>query len=315
VRSGDNQQAPGVAVTPCRAREPLVASQRAAAGPAQTWSAALWADRFFSSLRNKVAKLLSFSTGLVRRLFGSKEQTKEEQMQSAKSRKGETPMSHPRIVSREEWQRARDQLLIKEKAATHARDALAAERRRLPMVRIEKNYLFEGPNGKVSLRDLFEGYRQLIIYHFMFAPDVDGWPSAGCPGCSMVVDHIGPLAHLHARDTTLALVSRAPLANLESYKRRMGWAIPWFSSAGTEFNEDFGVTTAEGENFGLSAFLREGDDVFHTYFTNSRGVEVLDSNFTLLDITPLGRQEEWEDSPAGWPQTPPYEWWRRHDEY
>jgi predicted dithiol-disulfide oxidoreductase (DUF899 family) len=248
-------------------------------------------------------------------LFGSKEQTKEEQMQSAKSRKGETPMSHPRIVSREEWQRARDQLLIKEKAATRARDALAAERRRLPMVRIEKNYLFEGPNGKVSLRDLFEGYRQLIIYHFMFAPDVDGWPSAGCPGCSMVVDHIGPLAHLHARDTTLALVSRAPLANLESYKRRMGWAIPWFSSAGTEFNEDFGVTTAEGENFGLSAFLREGDDVFHTYFTNSRGVEVLDSNFTLLDITPLGRQEEWEDSPAGWPQTPPYEWWRRHDEY
>lgn len=236
-------------------------------------------------------------------------------MQSAETRKDETLMRHPRIVSREEWQRARDQLLVKEKAATRARDALAAERRRLPMVRIEKNYLFEGPNGKVSLRDLFEGRRQLIIYHFMFAPEVDGWPSAGCPGCSMVVDHIGHLAHLHARDTSFALVSRAPLVNLDSYKRRMGWSVPWFSSAGTEFNEDFGVTSAEGENFGLSVFLREGDDVFHTYFTNGRGVEVLDTNFTLLDMTPLGRQEEWEDSPAGWPQSPPYEWWRRHDEY
>ena len=142
-----------------------------------------------------------------------------------------------------------------------------------------------------------------------------GWPSAGCPGCSLVVDNIGHLAHLHARDTSLAVVSRAPLANLESYKQRMGWTIPWFSSAGTDFNDDFGVTTAEGENFGLSVFLREGDSVFHTYFTTARGVEVLASNFTLLDMTPFGRQEEWEDSPAGWPQTPPYEWWRRHDEY
>ncbi|HET7238780.1 MAG TPA: DUF899 domain-containing protein [Terrimicrobiaceae bacterium] len=224
-------------------------------------------------------------------------------------------MSHPQIVSREEWRRARDQLLVKEKAATRARDALAAERRRLPMVRIEKNYLLEGPGGKVSLFDLFEGYRQLIIYHFMFAPDVEGWPAAGCPGCSMVVDHIGPLAHLRARNTTLALVSLAPLENLESYKRRMGWTVPWFSSAGTDFNEDFGVTTSEGEDFGLSVFLRDGNDVFHTYFTNGRGVEVLDTNFTLLDMTPLGRQEEWEDSPGGWPQTAPYEWWRRHDEY
>jgi predicted dithiol-disulfide oxidoreductase (DUF899 family) len=142
----------------------------------------------------------------------------------------------------------------------------------------------------------------------MFAPDVDGWPSAGCPGCSMVVDNIGHLAHLRARDTSLALVSRAPLANLESYKQRMGWTVPWFSSAGADFNDDFGVTTAEGENFGLSVFLREGDSVFHTYFTTARGVEVLDGNFTLLDMTPFGRLEEWEDSPAGWPQTPPYEW-------
>ena len=236
-------------------------------------------------------------------------------MKPAQTRQGENPVSHPQIASREEWQRARDQLLVREKAATRARDALAAERRRLPMVRIEKDYVFEGPDGKASLLDLFEGRRQLVIYHFMFAPGVDGWPSAGCPGCSLVVDNIGHLAHLHARDTSLALVSRAPLANLESYKRRMGWTLPWFSSAGTDFNDDFGVTTAEGENFGLSVFLREGDSVFHTYFTTARGVEVLASNFTLLDMTPLGRQEEWEDSPSGWPQTPPYEWWRRHDEY
>jgi predicted dithiol-disulfide oxidoreductase (DUF899 family) len=236
-------------------------------------------------------------------------------MQSGENRQGETLVSHPQIVSREEWQRARDQLLVKEKAATRARDALAAERRRLPMVRIEEDYLFEGPGGKVSLLDLFEGYRQLIIYHFMFAPDVEGWPAAGCPGCSMVVDHIGPLAHLRARNTTLALVSRAPLENLESYKRRMGWTIPWFSSAGTDFNEDFGLTTPEGETFGLSVLLREGDEVFHTYFTNGRGVEILVNSFALLDMTPLGRQEEWEDSPGGWPQSAPYEWWRRHDEY
>ena len=130
------------------------------------------------------------------------------------------------------------------------------------------------PSGKVRLLDLFEGRRQLIVYHFMFAPGVDGWPSAGCPGCSLVVDYIGQLAHLHARDTSLALVSLAPLANLESYKQRMGWAFSWVSSAGTYFNEDFGVTTAEGEHFGLSVFLRKRR-VFSTYFTNARGVEVL----------------------------------------
>jgi predicted dithiol-disulfide oxidoreductase (DUF899 family) len=217
--------------------------------------------------------------------------------------------------SREEWQRAREQLLVKEKAATRARDVLAAERRRLPMFPIEKNYIFEGPEGKASLFDLFAGRRQLIIYHFMFAPDVDGWPSAGCPGCSMVVDHLGPVAHLHTRNTSLVLVSRAPLANLEAYRRRMGWSVPWFSSAGTDFNDDFGLTTPEGETFGLSVFLRNGDAIFQTYFTTARGVEHLVSSFALLDLTPFGRQEEWEDSPSGWPQTPPYEWWRRHDEY
>src|ERR1700747_3858252 len=128
----------------------------------------------------------------------------------------------PPIVSAEEWAIAREKLLVKEKAMTRAHDAMAAERRRLPMVLIEKDYVFDGPNGKTHLLELFEGRRQLIIYHFMFAPGVDGWPSAGCPGCSMVVDHIGPLAHLHARDTSLALVSRAPIANLQTYQRRMG---------------------------------------------------------------------------------------------
>ena len=229
--------------------------------------------------------------------------------------KTEKPMNHPTIVSREEWQHARDQLLVKEKAATHAKDALAAERRRLPMVRIEKDYVFDGPDGKASLLDLFEGRRQLIIYHFMFAPDVDGWPSAGCPGCSIVIDHIGPLAHVHARDTSFAVVSRAPLANLEGYKKRMGWKVPWYSSEGTSFNEDFGVTTPEGETFSLSVFLRMGDDLFQTYFTTDRALEALDANFTLLDWTALGRQEDWEDSPEGWPQSEPYVWWRRHDEY
>jgi predicted dithiol-disulfide oxidoreductase (DUF899 family) len=236
-------------------------------------------------------------------------------MKSAKTHDEKPLTSLPKIVSREEWQHARDQFLIKEKAATKAHDALSAERRRLPMVQIEKDYVFEGPNGKVRLLDLFEGRRQLIIYHFMFAPGVGGWPTAGCPGCSMVVDHIGPLEHLYARDTSLVLVSLGPLASLEAYKKRMGWKVPWYSSAGTSFNADFGLSTDEGETFGLSTFLRDGEAVYRTYFTNQRGIETVVSSFTLLDWTVLGRQETWEDSPPGWPQTAPYEWWERHDEY
>ena len=228
---------------------------------------------------------------------------------------GPGAMNLPEVVSEAEWQAAREKLLAKEKAATRARDTLAAERRRLPMVPIEKEYVFEGPNGKATLLDLFEGRRQLLVYHFMFAPGVEGWPEAGCDGCSMVVDGVGHLAHLHARDTSFALVSRAPLANIESYRRRMGWTLPWFSSAGSDFNVDFGVTTERGEIFGLSVFLRDGDRVFRTYFTSGRGVEALGSVWTFLDLTPLGRQEDWEDSPPGWPQTPRYGWWRRHDEY
>lgn len=226
-----------------------------------------------------------------------------------------TLVADPKIVSRDEWQKARDELLVKEKVATRARDALAAERRRLPMHRIEKDYVFEGPGGKVRLLDLFEGHRQLALYHFMFAEGVGGWPTAGCPGCSLVVDNIGHPEHFNARGLSFAMVSRGPLANLEAYKKRMGWKYPWYSSAGTTFNEDFGVTTPPGETFGLSIFLRDGNDIFQTYFITSRGAEVLLSNFALLDMAPYGGQEEWEDSPPGWPQSKPYVWWRRHDEY
>ncbi len=228
-------------------------------------------------------------------------------------------MNLPRVVSAAEWDVARDPLLVKEKEATRARDALAAERRRLPMVQIDKDYVLDGPGGKASLLDLFEGRRQLIVYHFMFGPNRD----AGCDGCSMFVDQIGHLAHLHARDTSFALVSRAPLAKIEPYRERMGWTVPWFSSFDSDFNIDFGVSPErpqpteyqDGETFGLSVFLRDGDSVYRTYFTAGRGVEALGSVWTFLDLTPLGRQEDWEDSPAGYPQTRPYEWWRRHDEY
>jgi predicted dithiol-disulfide oxidoreductase (DUF899 family) len=217
----------------------------------------------------------------------------------------------PRVVSRAEWLDARDALLIKEKEATWARDALNAERRRLPMVKIEKEYSFEGPNGTASLLDLFEGRRQLILYHFMFDPRWD----EGCDGCSMVVDNMGHAAHLHARETSRVLVSRAPLSKIEPFKKRMGWTVPWYSSFGGDFNDDFGVTTDEGETFGLSVFLRDGGSVFQTYSTDGRGVEYLGSNWSYLDLTPYGRQEDWEDSPEAWPQTPRYVWWRHHDQY
>ena len=228
-------------------------------------------------------------------------------------------MNLPPVVTAEEWQVARDALLVKEKRATRARDALAAERRRLPRVRIDNDYVFGGPAGKATLLDLFEGRSQLLLYHFMFGPNAD----AGCNGCSMFVDQIGHLAHLHARDTSFALVSRAQIAKIEGYRKRMGWTIPWYSSFETDFSVDFGVgpetpqegVYQDGETFGLSVFVRDGDDVYRTYFTTQRGVESLGSVWTFLDLTPLGRQEGWEDSPDGYPQTKPYEWWRRHDEY
>ena len=228
-------------------------------------------------------------------------------------------MNLPPVVSETEWQAARDALLAEEKEETRARDALAAKRRRLPIVRIDKDYVFDGPDGKTSLLDLFQGRRQLLLYHFMFGPSQD----AGCDGCSMVVDQICHLAHLHVRDTSFALVSRAPITKIEAYRKRMGWTVLWHSSFESDFNVDFGVgpetpqpdAYQDGETFGLSVFLRDGDGVFRTYFTTTRGVEALGSVWTFLDLTPLGRQETWEDSPAGYPRTKPYEWWRRQDEY
>jgi predicted dithiol-disulfide oxidoreductase (DUF899 family) len=228
-------------------------------------------------------------------------------------------MNLPPVVSAEEWQAARDALLVKEKEATRARDALAAERRRLPRVRIDKDYRFDAPNGNATLLDLFEGRRQLLLYHFMFGPNQD----AGCDGCSMFVDQIGHLAHLHARDASFALVARAPIDKLDAYRKRMGWTIPWYSSFESDFNVDFGVgpetpregVYQDGESFGLSVFLRDSEEIYRTYFTTARGAEALGSVWTFLDLTPLGRQEDWEDSPEGYPQTKPYQWWRRHDEY
>ena len=254
-------------------------------------------------------------------------------------------MRYP-TVSREEWLVARKALLAKEKEFTRQRDALSALRRRLPMVEIDKAYLFEGPDGTVRLLDLFEGRRQLIVYHFMFDPNdpppgKSGEPwDEGCSGCSFLVDNIGHLAHLHARDTSLVLVSRAPLAKIIPFKARMGWTVPWFSSFGSDFNYDFHATLdeavapveynyrnqaelagkgeshfAQGEAHGLSVFLRDGDRIFHTYSTYARGVDPLNGTYNYLDLTPLGRQEDWEESPEGWPQAPTYEWVRHHDRY
>ena len=227
------------------------------------------------------------------------------------------PQAFPKIVTASEWQRARDELMAKEKALTHARDALSAERRQLPMTQVEKPYTFEGNSGPVSLLDLFEDRPQLLLYHFMYAPGVNGWPNAACPGCSMFLDNIGQFTpvHLKARGISLAVVSRAPLANIEAYRKRMEWPHRWVSSADNTFNVDFGMTTDEGERHGLSVFLRKDGGVFRTYFTSQRGTEGLGNIWGFLDATPYGRQESWEKSPEGWPQAAPYQWWRRHDEY
>jgi predicted dithiol-disulfide oxidoreductase (DUF899 family) len=185
------------------------------------------------------------------------------------------------------------------------------------MTRVEKDYVFEGPEGKVRLLDLFDGRPQLLLYHFMFAPGVNGWPAAGCPGCSNYLDNIGQFTrvHLAARDVSFAVVSLAPMANIEAYRKRMQWPGPWVSSAANTFNTDFGLTTPEGENHGLSVFLRDGDALFRTYFTSARGMETAGNIWNMLDLAPFGRQEEWEDTPAGRPQSPTYGWVRRHDEY
>jgi predicted dithiol-disulfide oxidoreductase (DUF899 family) len=219
-------------------------------------------------------------------------------------------MNTPPIVSAHEWRAARQQLLVKEKDLTRARDALAAERRRMPWLEVDKAYAFEGPQGRASLVDLFDGRRQLVVYRAFFEPGVDGWPDHACRGCSMLADHVGNLAHLNARDTTLVFASRAPQADIARVKARMGWAMPWYTIK-DDFDADFEVDEWHGTN----AFIRDGDRVFRTYFIDARGDEALGSTWSYLDMTALGRQEDWEDSPEGYPQTPPYGWWNWHDEY
>ena len=217
-------------------------------------------------------------------------------------------MQTPPVVTPEEWEQARQKLLIREKEVTRARDALAAERRRMPWTAVESDYRFEGPAGPASLLDLFDGRRQLVVYRAFFEPGVNGWPDHACVGCSLMADQVSNLSHLHARDTSLVFASRAPQADIQRMTARMGWQIPWYTIT-DGFDADFGV----GEWHGHNAFIRDGDRIFRTYFVNDRGDEGMGTTWSYLDITALGRQEEWEDSPEGYPQTPPYRWWRYHD--
>lgn len=209
---------------------------------------------------------------------------------------------HPRVVSRDEWMAARETLLLHEKELTKHADRVSAERRRLPMVKLEKPYIFDGPEGKRSLYDLFDGHQQLIVYHFMYDPAWD----KGCDGCTGFVSELGDLSELSARNTQFVLISRAPFDKLQAYKASKGWQRPWYSSFNSDFNDDFQVTVNSGERHGLSVFFRVADDVFHSYSTYNRGTESLTDVYRLLDMTPYGRQEDWEDSPAGWPQRPTY---------
>ncbi|MBD9482614.1 DUF899 domain-containing protein [Pseudomonas sp. PDM14] len=240
----------------------------------------------------------------------------------------------PKVVSREAWRAARIALLAKEKAFTRQRDALNAERRRLPLVEVHEDYRFLGPHGEVRLLDLFEGRRQLIVYHFMYLRE----HGEGCDGCSLVVDNIGHPAHLHARDTSLALVSRAPLAEIEAFRQRMGWTLPWYSSFESRFNYDYHVSLDEnvapveynyrdrdelqrlgqdyhlaGEQPGVSVFLRDGERVYHSYSSYGRGLDLLVGTYNYLDLTPLGRLEGWDGMPDLDGQGT--RWWRLHDSY
>lgn len=219
-------------------------------------------------------------------------------------------MEMPPVVSAEQWEAARQELLVREKELTRARDALAAARRRMPRMAVEKAYRFVGSNGPATLLDLFEGRRQLVVYRFFFEPGVNGWPEHGCRGCSFLADQVAHVAHLNARDTTLAFVSRAPQPDIARLKSRFGWTVPWYTLT-DDFDADFGVDEWHGTN----AFLRDGDRISRTYFVASRGDEAMGSTWSYLDLTALGRQEDWEDSPPGYPQTPPYQWWSLHDEY
>lgn len=220
-------------------------------------------------------------------------------------------MNTPPIVSPQEWAAEHAKLLVKEKAHMRAGDALHAERRRMPWMALEKPYAFEGPNGTVSLLDLFAGRRQLIVYRAFFEPGVGGWPDRACVGCSLMADQVSHLAHINARDTTLVYASRAPQADIARLQTQMGWEhIPWYTITDS-FDSDFGVHEWHGHN----AFIRHGEGIYRTYFINARGDEAMSSVWSFLDMTALGRQENWEDSPPGYPQTKPYGWWKRHDAY
>jgi predicted dithiol-disulfide oxidoreductase (DUF899 family) len=221
----------------------------------------------------------------------------------------------PEIVSAPLWRSALTELLVAEKEMTRSRDALAAKRRRMPWTAVDTDYRFEGPDGPATLLDLFDGRRQLIVYRAFMDPDLGDWPERGCVGCSLMADHIGNLAHLNARDTTLVYVSYGPQADIARLRDRMGWDIPWYTmvpgSTG-RFDADFDVDQWHGTN----AFIRDdGGRVYRTYFINGRGDEAFVNTWNFLDMTALGRQETWEDSPEGYPQSPPYEWWRWNDAY
>jgi predicted dithiol-disulfide oxidoreductase (DUF899 family) len=226
-------------------------------------------------------------------------------------------MKTPPIVSSEDWHAARDKLLVREKEVTRARDALAAERRRMPWMAVDKEYSFDGPDGRVSLDDIFEGRRQLVVYRAFYGPEVTtyapggSYPDRACVGCSMVADQVAHPAHLNARDTTLAFASRAPQENIQRLKQRHGWQhIPWYTIT-DDFDKDFDV----GDWHGTNAFIRNDGRIFRTYFVDARGDEQMGNTWNYLDITALGRQEEGEDSPEGYPQTPAYQWWNYHDAY
>jgi len=232
-------------------------------------------------------------------------------------------MNSPRIVARDEWLAARTEFLAREKEFTRQRYALNEARHRLPMVKVEKEYMFDGPHGAVTLTDLFEGRRQLVVYHFMFYPD----RNIGCKHCSCVMDNIaGSLVHLTARDTSFAAVSRAPLAKIEAFKKRMQWTFPWVSSFNNNFNYDYHVTLdpdrgysfynyrttdIRGEMPGLSVFFRDGDLILHSYSTYFVGLDIFLSMYHLLDVTPLGRQEDDGNSMTAGESS----WIRFHDQY
>jgi predicted dithiol-disulfide oxidoreductase (DUF899 family) len=209
------------------------------------------------------------------------------------------------VVTQQEWDEAAAAFRAQEKEATRARDALAAARRRLPAVEVDPGYRFVGTGGGATLADLFDGRPQLILYHHMLGPGDDD----PCAGCCLFTDNVGHLDHLRARGVSFALSSRAPIAEIEAFREYMGWDVPWYEDV-DGLRNTMGV-----QGFQLDVFLREDDRVLHTYSTTGRGVEALGSSWTFLDLVPYGRQELWEDTPQGRPQSEPYSWWRRHGEY